>query len=146
MAANVRYVLVALVSAAIALSASHFARSMMATGHGGSELHQLMHDRLDLTTTQQAEIDRLEADFAERRKALDARMRQTNTDLAAAMASEHQFGPKVAGAVDRSHMAMGDLQKETLAHVFAMRAVLTPDQAKIFDREIARALTAPQAH
>jgi hypothetical protein len=88
----------------------------------------------------------LEADFAERRKALDARMRQTNTDLAAAMASEHQFGPKVAGAVDRSHMAMGDLQKETLAHVFAMRAVLTPDQAKIFDREIARALTAPQAH
>ncbi|MBA4353735.1 MAG: heavy metal resistance protein, partial [Novosphingobium sp.] len=67
-----------------------------------------------------------------------------NSAIAAAMASEHQFGPKVAGAVDHSHMAMGDLQKETLAHVFAMRAVLTPEQATIFDREIARALTAPE--
>jgi len=141
-----RYVLVALVSAAMALAASHFARGMMVANHGGSELHQLMHDRLDLTDAQQAEIDRLEAGFAQRRKALDARMRQTNADLAAAMTSEHQFGPKVAGAVDRSHMAMGDLQKETLAHVFAMRAVLTPEQATIFDREIARALTSPEAH
>jgi Spy/CpxP family protein refolding chaperone len=146
MRANLRYVLVALVSAAMALAASHFARGVMVADHGGSELHQLMHDRLDLTAVQQSKIDRLEADFAQRRKALDAQMRQTNADLAKAMASEHQFGPKVAGAVDRSHMAMGDLQKETLAHVFAMRAVLTPEQATIFDREIARALTAPQAH
>lgn len=146
MRANLRYGLVALVSAAIALAASHFARGVMVPDHGGSELHQLMHEQLDLTAAQQTAIDRLEADFAQRRKALDAQMRQTNADLAKAMASEHQFGPKVADAVDRSHMAMGDLQKETLAHVFAMRAVLTPQQATIFDREIARALTAPQAH
>ena len=146
MRTTLRYALVALVSAAIALAASHFARGVMVADHGGSELHQLMHDRLDLTDDQQEAIDRLEADFAQRRKVLDAQMRQTNADLAAAMASEHQFGPKVAGAVDRSHMAMGDLQKETLAHVFAMRAVLTPEQATIFDREIARALTASEAH
>ena len=145
MGSTLRYVLVAVVSAAIALAASHFARGMMADHHGGSELHQLMHDRLDLTAAQQSEIDRLETGFAQRRTALDAQLRQSNADLAAAMASEHQFGPKVAGAVDRSHMAMGDLQKETLAHVFAMRAVLTPEQAAIFDREIARALTAPEA-
>lgn len=144
MGANFRYVLVAVVSAAIALAASHFARGMMVGHHGGSELHQLMHDRLDLTAAQQAEIDRLETGFAQRRKTLDARLRQSNSAIAAAMASEHQFGPKVAGAVDHSHMAMGDLQKETLAHVFAMRAVLTPEQATIFDREIARALTAPE--
>ena len=146
MRTTLRYALVALVSAAIALAASHFARGVMVADHGGSELHQLMHDRLDLTDDQQEAIDRLEADFAQRRKVLDAQMRQTNADLAAAMASEHQFGRKVAGAVDRSHMAMGDLQKETLAHVFAMRAVLTPEQATIFDREIARALTASEAH
>lgn len=145
MRTTLRYVLVAVVSAAIALAASHFARGMMAGHHGGSELHQLMHDRLDLSAAQQSEIDRLETGFAQRRKALDARLRRSNADLAAAMANEHQFGPRVAGAVDRSHMAMGDLQKETLAHVFAMRAVLTPEQAAIFDREIARALTAPEA-
>ncbi len=144
MSTGLRYVLVAVLSAAIALAASHFARSVMMGHHGGSELHQLMHDRLDLTASQQAEIDRLEAGFTQARVSLDSRLRQANADLAAAMESEHQYGPKVASAVDRSHMAMGDLQKETLAHVFAMRAVLDPTQAAIFDREISRALTAPQ--
>ncbi len=144
MGAGPRYVLVAVLSAAIALAASHFARGVMMGHHGGSELHQLMHDRLDLTAAQQAEIDRLEAGFARARVSLDARLRQANADLAAAMESEHQYGPKVASAVDHSHVAMGDLQKETLAHVFAMRTVLTPAQAAIFDREISRALTAPQ--
>lgn len=144
MSQTLRYVLVAVLSAAIALAASHFSRGLMMRHHGGSELHQLMHDRLDLTGEQQAQIDRLEAGFAQRRTALDARLRQANADLAAAMESEHQYGPKVASAVDLSHMAMGDLQKETLAHVFAMRGVLTPGQAVIFDREISRALTTPE--
>ena len=37
---------------------------------------------------------------------------------------------------------MGELQKETLAHIFAMRAVLRPDQAQKFDRVVVKALTA----
>lgn len=143
MGASLRYVLVAILSAAVALCASHFARGWM-PGHHGSELHQLMHDRLDLTAAQQAEIDRLEAEFSNTRKALDAQLRASNADLAQAIETEHQIGPKVTGAVDHSHMAMGELQKATLAHVFAMRAVLTPSQQTIFDREISRVLTAPE--
>lgn len=142
MGGPLRYALVAVLSAAVALAASHFARSVMPQHHG-SELHQLMHDRLDLTAQQQAEIDRLEAEFAGKRKALDAQLRASNADLARAIEAEHKIGPKVTGAVDTSHMAMGELQKATLAHVFAMRSVLTPAQQVIFDREIARALTAP---
>ena len=38
-------------------------------------------------------------------------------------------------------MAMGELQKATLSHVFAMRAVLRPDQAAVFDERIAATLT-----
>ncbi|MBB4611981.1 Spy/CpxP family protein refolding chaperone [Novosphingobium taihuense] len=142
MGGALRYVLVAVVSAAVALAASHFARGFMPMHHG-SELHQLMHDRLDLSAQQKQQIDRLEADFAGKRRALDERLRASNADLARAIESEHQIGPKVTGAVDASHMAMGELQKATLAHVFAMRGVLTPAQQAIFDREIARALTAP---
>lgn len=36
---------------------------------------------------------------------------------------------------------MGELQKETLEHLFAMRAVLNPDQAKLFDSTVVKALT-----
>lgn len=49
----------------------------------------------------------------------------------------------MAGAVDRSHQAMGLLQKQTLQHLFAMRAVLRPDQAARFDAAMVEALTAP---
>jgi Spy/CpxP family protein refolding chaperone len=142
MGASLRYIAVAVISAAVALAASHFARGFMPM-HQGSELHQLMHERLDLSAQQKQAIDRLEADFADKRRNLDERLRASNAELARAIETEHQIGPKVTGAVDASHMAMGDLQKATLAHVFAMRAVLTPDQQVIFDREIARALTSP---
>lgn len=142
MAPALRYVLVAVLSAAIALAASHFARGLLPTKHG-SELHQLMHDRLDLTAAQQAKIDQLEEDFSNTRTALDAQLRESNLALARAIEAEQKIGPKVSAAVDASHMAMGDLQKATLAHVFAMRSVLTPSQQTVFDREIARALTSP---
>jgi hypothetical protein len=36
---------------------------------------------------------------------------------------------------------MGQLQKETLAHIFAMRALLRPEQAAKFDAAVTRALT-----
>ena len=62
---------------------------------------------------------------------------------AAAIAAEHGYGPRVAQAVDRSHQAMGELQKETLKHIFAMRGVLRPDQAALFDAAVVKALTQP---
>ncbi len=54
---------------------------------------------------------------------------------------EHGIGPGVTAAVDASHRAMGALQKETLAHIFAMRAVLRPDQQAVSDRAVVHALT-----
>ena len=73
--------------------------------------------------------------------ALEAKLAQANAELASAMATEHQYGPRVAAAVDHAHMAMGDLQKATLEHVFAMRAVLRSEQAKRFDKAVDKALT-----
>ena len=109
-----------------------------------SELHALLHDQLDLDAAQHAKLDALEAQFAVRRKALELEMRADNAKLAAAIEDEHGYGPKVSGAVDRSHMAMGELQKETLEHVFAMRGLLRPDQAVKFDGAVVKALTADQ--
>jgi Spy/CpxP family protein refolding chaperone len=139
-----RYALVALVAFAMALAASWLGRSLFEPRHAqGGELHVLMHEKLDLDPAQKQKIAALEADFAEQRKVLDARLREANAGLAQAMAREHQYGPRVAEAVDRCHMAMGELQKATLRHVFAMRAVLRPDQAARFDAAISKALTRP---
>jgi len=108
-------------------------------------LHALVHHDLDLTSAQRARVDVLERDYAARRQALEAEMRAANADLAGAIREERGYGPKVTAAVDRFHGAMGRLQKATIEHVFAMRTVLTPAQAKRFDQSVVKALTADAA-
>lgn len=107
----------------------------------GVELHDVLHGKLDLDERQKREIDLLEKRFAVRRQALELELRADNARLADAIEAEHGNGPQVAAAVDRSHQAMGDLQKETLGHIFAMRQILRPDQAKTFDQAVVHALT-----
>ena len=107
-----------------------------------TELHALLHDQLDLTPAQDAKIDRIEADFARRRRALELEMRASNVRLAEAIKAEHGYGPRVTEAIDHTHEVMGTLQKETLVHLFAMRAVLDRDQAEMFDESVVKALTA----
>ncbi|MET4898806.1 periplasmic heavy metal sensor [Sphingomonadaceae bacterium jetA1] len=105
------------------------------------DLHALVHDRIALDPAQAVALDRLEARFATTRAALDARLRGDNARLAAAIEAEHRDGPRVTQAIDAVHHSMGDLQKATLAHVFAMRAELRPDQAATFDRLVVAQLT-----
>lgn len=139
-----RYALVALVAFAAALAAVLVARTWLAPApRVESEVHALLHQRLTLDSAQEQRIHALEAAFARRREALEAAMRADNERLATAIAAEHGYGPKVAEAVDRSHHVMGQLQKETLQHIFAMRGVLRPDQAAQFDAAIVKALTQP---
>jgi Spy/CpxP family protein refolding chaperone len=104
-------------------------------------LHELIHEKLHLTADQQQRLEGLEREHAARRAALQAEMRAANSDLARAIQAQHAYTPQVQAAVDRFHHAMGELQKETILHVLAMRALLTPDQAAQFDRTVARSLT-----
>lgn len=104
-------------------------------------LHELVHEKLHLTPDQQLRIEGLERQHAARRQALQAEMRAANADLARAIQAQHAYTPQVQAAVDRFHHAMGELQKETILHVLAMRSVLTPDQAAQFDETVARSLT-----
>lgn len=139
-----RYLLVALVAFAAALAAVFVGRLwFVPPPRVESEVHALLHQRLTLDTGQEARIHALETGFAKRREALEADMRADNERLASAIVAEHGYGPKVAAAVDRSHQAMGQLQKETLQHIFAMRGVLRPDQAAQFDAAVVKALTQP---
>lgn len=107
----------------------------------GTELHAVLHDELTLDAGQERQLEALENAFAIRRRALELEMRSENARLAEAITAEHGNGPRVVAAVDASHRTMGELQKETLAHIFAMRALLRPDQAVKFDAAVTRALT-----
>ena len=105
-------------------------------------IHNFVHHELDLSTTQQQELDKLEAEFAVKRKSLELSLRAANADLAAAMEAEHGYGPKVNSAIENVHGRMGSLQKATVEHVFNMRRLMTAEQQKAFDARVGNALTA----
>ncbi|MEO5707709.1 MAG: periplasmic heavy metal sensor [Alteraurantiacibacter sp.] len=137
-----RYVLVILIAFGAALAGVFVSRSYLASPPPvESELHQLLHEELDLTADQEARIEAIEMQYAIQRRALELELRADNARLAQAIESEHGFGPQVSAAVDHSHHAMGELQKATLEHIFAMRGVLAPEQAARFDGAVVKALT-----
>ena len=104
------------------------------------DVHSVLHDQLELDPEQERQVEALERDFARQRQALEAEMRSDNRRLAQAIQAEHRNGPAVEAAIDATHMTMGELQKATVTHVFAMRALLRDDQAKIFDEAVTKAL------
>ena len=138
-----RTLLIAAIAFAAAVAGVFIGRAVLVPEtHPDSELHALLHEQLDLDAAQLAKLETLEQRFAVRRKALELEMRADNAKLATAIEAEHGYGPEVSAAIDQSHMAMGELQKETLEHIFAMRGLLRPDQAAKFDRAVVKTLTA----
>ena len=107
----------------------------------GAELHDVLHHKLALDQDQQARLHILEQRFAVQRHGFELELRAANARLAEAIEAEHGNGPRVAAAVDQSHAIMGVLQKATLAHIFAMRELMRPNQAEQFDQAVVKALT-----
>lgn len=136
-----RAILVTIVVAFLAGLAGIGLGRLVFTPERTPSLHEVLHNGLDLNAAQEQEIEALERDFATRRRALEVEMRAANAELAAAMREEHAYGPRVTAAIERFHAAMGELQSETMEHVFAMREVLTPEQRTEFDAIVASALT-----
>ncbi|MYL98352.1 periplasmic heavy metal sensor [Novosphingobium sp. FGD1] len=141
MAGPARYVLVAVLAFLVALGALWIGQRMRSNGDGESRIHAVVHRELALDDAQRQQIGALEHSFEKRRQRLEGELRAANADLAAAIGREHAYGFAVERAVDRSHSAMGELQKATLQHIFAMRAVLRPEQTGRFDKAVAEALT-----
>jgi Spy/CpxP family protein refolding chaperone len=107
-----------------------------------ADLDTVLHHDLELTADQDHKLDTLEASYARDRESLQAQMRAANRDLAHAITKDHRFEPGARLAIDRFHQSMRILQERTVQHVLAMRAILTPEQAKRFDKTIDNALNA----
>jgi nickel and cobalt resistance protein CnrR len=140
---------------ALWLNVALFAAVALLAGFGGAWLHTAtmvptsppsLHDRLHqaikLSPDQEAKLNVIETAFNAQKATLEADMASANAELAAAMAADKSYTANVQAAIDHFHHAMGELQKATVEHVFAMRAILTPDQALIFDAQVRSALLA----
>lgn len=140
---GLRNLLITVVLAVLAAGAGASLCAYYVISHqtAGPSLHDMVHRDLDLTPEQTRKLDAIEEDYAAERKLLEADVRAANRELADAIREGHKDSPKVEAAIDHLHMAMGALQKATIAHVFDMRAVLTPRQARAFDAEVIAALT-----
>lgn len=109
--------------------------------HGSAtSLNQLLHEQLHLSRAQRARLAAMESAYTARRRQLEGRAQAANRELAAALLSEHQYGPMAAQAIDHFYAAMKTLQQATVVHVLAMRAILTPAQQKRFDQTVTNAL------
>ena len=117
------------------------AQYVLRTMHRPPPLHEIVHKQLNLTPAQEKQIETLEADHALKERALEVEMRAANMQLAQAYKADQAYSANVQSAVDRCHMVMGEMQKETMRHVIAMRATLTPIQAEKFDDTVIQALT-----
>ena len=105
-----------------------------------SALHALLHSKLNLSASQDKNIAEEERRFASLRAQLEAGAHSANIKLAKAIQISKRDGPEVQTAIEYVHISLGNYQKETVSHIFRMRAVLTPEQAEIFDRSVAQAL------
>ncbi len=134
-------ILAVMVLALLAGCLGAFAANTWAGEPPNPGLHDFVHDEMTLDQSQRDRLDALESKFAVERKALELALRSANARLAGAMDEEHTYGPKVSAAIDEVHARMGDLQKATVRHVFAMRDILDAEQQREFDQQINRSLT-----
>lgn len=118
------------------------ANKWSAQNEDNASLHSFVHDELELSSEQLQTLNEIEDKFAIRRRSLELSLRAANATLADAIDQEHEYGPKVASAIETVHERMGALQKATVEHVFEMRSILTAEQQKAFDQRVGDALTA----
>lgn len=92
-------------------------------------MHRWLHHRLGLTTEQKAGLVAIEAKYSAEEQRLRAAFHQANHDLANAIREDGKYTPRVTAAIERVHHEMGELQKLSIAHLFEMTTVLTPEQS-----------------
>lgn len=126
---------------AAGIAGAFLGASLIAGQQHPASLHDVVHRELSLTPEQEERLAVLEQQFAVQRASREAELRAANAELAAAIQSQHEYSADVQAAVEHFHHVMGELQKETIEHVLAMRGVLTPEQAVTFDQQISEALT-----
>ncbi len=102
--------------------------------------HEALHDKLQLTADQHAQLVVIENRYFKIRKDLEEQIRLANLQLAQAIKDDKSFSARVRVATGKIHKAMGELQNATLQHLFEMRPLLTDDQNRKLEQMVTDAL------
>ena len=102
--------------------------------------HAVFHDDLfkdiHLTENQSALLDAMEVLHADETKNLQAELALSNKALADLLETKDKYGDDIEQAIDNVHIALFELQKATVKHLYEMRGILEPHQKVIFDRHV----------
>lgn len=106
--------------------------------------HRWLHDRLELTTEQERELNAMEAVYQEDRALLQKDFEAAKQHLAQILSSTDAYDERVTHAVHEIHRVHGALQELAIRHYYDMLSHLPEDkQARL--REMAvQALSEPQ--
>jgi Spy/CpxP family protein refolding chaperone len=118
-------ILVAIVAASACWMTGHF---LSRQASRQDDFHQWLHSQLGLTADQDKALDSEEDRFAGQRKELIANIKQDNAELATALMEDKAYSPRVVAAVEKIHHAQSALEEATLAHIFAMKPILSSEQ------------------
>ena len=102
--------------------------------------HPHFHEMLNLTQEQLDKLVPIENKFSKEKAFYENQIRLANMELAMIMKKEKAYTPEVKAAVEKVHVAMGELQKVTIVHLFEMRSLLDEKQTQIFDDYVAEAM------
>jgi Spy/CpxP family protein refolding chaperone len=144
------FITLAFVAALLAMAFFSFFAARTVNGHpinhqhgGGDGFHQFLHEKLALTSVQERQIQTIEDTYDQQRQALEAKLRQANAELATVFQEERSYTPRVQEKIDTLNHAMGELQKVTLAHIYAMYPHLTQEQQQKLQTYVTHALVQP---
>ncbi len=103
-------------------------------------LHEKIHHEFALNAEQKDALHELEEHYSLGQEKYTKALKDANFELAAAIKKYHSLSPEVILAEQKYLDVLGDFQTETLEHIFAMRAILSPEQAQVFDDLVLRSL------
>jgi Spy/CpxP family protein refolding chaperone len=103
--------------------------------------HHWLHEQLNLTNEQDRKLLPIEKKFVSKKQEMETLIHEADHELAAAINEDGNYSTRVKQAVDKIHMAQGELQKATLEHLFEMHSVLTSQQRKKLNSLTTDALT-----
>ncbi len=106
------------------------------------DLHSNIHHSLNLSQVQEQEFHILEQKFNQQKRVLGEKLKAANGSLSLVIAKDHQLSVDVRSAGDEYLKILGELQQETLRHIFQMRCVLDVEQARQFDIIVMRSFHA----
>ncbi|MBB3105082.1 hypothetical protein FHR87_003516 [Azomonas macrocytogenes] len=108
--------------------------------HPRSDLHEMLHEAVPLDAQEQKILDAQERAFIQRRSMIEMHMQTANRQLSEAITNHPGWTPAVEAAMQHVEQAAADLQRETLVHIFEMRAGLKPEHRAAYDHVLIEAL------